>query len=159
MEINNNKVPSKVYKTIHLRTLDATADTNRINFKFDGLQLIQIKKPSILKVNSVSIGGEGHTDIADNNITVKIDNIKYNRLHYFNSDNDSIPTIANFDYSTKNTIQNDNPMLVIEPQDINTISLKIFTDDKGTNKPSHGLIKNSKPIQLFLCLSIEEIDE
>ena len=54
MEINNNKVPSKVYKTIHLRTLDATADTGRINFKFDGVQLIQIKKPSILKVNSVS---------------------------------------------------------------------------------------------------------
>ena len=156
MELNKN---NKIYKTVHLSTLDATPDAERINFVFNNLQLIQIKRPSILRVNSISIGGEGHENISNHNITIKLDNVKYNRLHYFNSDNDSKPTIANFDYSQKNTIQNGTGILYIVPQDINTLSLKIFTDSKGTSDPSHGLIKNSKLIQVFISLTIEEIDE
>ena len=154
MELNK-----KIYKTVHLSTLDATPDAERINFVFNNMQLIQIKKNSLLRVNSISIGGEGHTDIADHNITVKLDNVKYNRLHYFNSDNNSIPTIANFDYSQKNTVQNGTGVLYIVPQDINTLSIKAFTDSKGTGDPSHGLIKNSKLIEMFISLTIEEIDE
>ena len=156
MELNKK---NKGCKSIILRTLDATADADRNNFTFNNMPLIQILRPSILKVNSVSVGGEGHEDISNHNITVKLDNVKYNRLHYFNSDNDSVPTIANFDYSTKNTVQNGEACLYIDKQDINTMSLRVFTDSKGTGDPSHGLAKNSKLIELFISLTIEELDE
>lgn len=152
-------ITSRNYKSIWLRTLDAVPDAERINFTFNDLPLIQIRGKAVLKVNSVSIGGEAQTDLAEHNITVKIDNVQYNRLFYFNSDKNSIPTIANFDYSTRNTIQNNAPVLILEEQDINQIKLQIFTDSQGTGDASHGLVKNSKNGELFINLIIEEYSE
>lgn len=150
------ELKKKTYKSIWLSTLDAiTDDLSRIEFMFNNLPLIQVRGESKMYVSSISVGGEGQSEMIDHNITVKLDNVKYSRLHYFNSDKNSIPTIANFDYSAKNTIQNGGFSLQIEEQDIHTLRLIVFTDSQGSGNLSHGLLKNSKNAELFINLIIE----
>lgn len=148
------ELTKKTYKSIWLSTLDAVPDTARIEFVFNNLPLIQIRGESKMYVSSISVGGEGISDIIDHNLTVKLDNVKYSRTHYFNSDKLSIPTISNFTYSTQNTVQNGGFSLQIEEQDIHSLKLIAYTDSQGT-VDSHGLVKNSKDVQLFINLIIE----
>ena len=144
------------YKTIWLSTKDAVASTNRKEFKFNHLPLIKIiGNQNILKINSITLDGAGVSSISDNNWTIKLKNIKYNQTLYFNSDKDTIPTIANLNYDTNNTIQNGNLSLEIEKQDINEIILQITTHT-GTSE-EHGAIKNSQNIDFHFGICIEEL--
>ena len=144
------------YKTIWLSTKDAVASTNRKEFKFNHLPLIKIiGNQNILKINSITLDGAGVSSISDNNWTIKLKNIKYNQTLYFNSDKDTIPTIANLNYDTNNSVQNGNLSLEIEKQDINEIILQITTHT-GTSE-EHGAIKNSQNIDFHFGICIEEL--
>jgi hypothetical protein len=143
------------YKTIWLSTKDATSSTDRKEFKFNHLPLIKIiGNQNILKINSITLDGAGVSSISDNNWTIKLKNIKYNQTLYFNSDKDTIPTIANINYDTNNSIQNGNLSLEIEKQDINEIILQITTLNGSTE---HGAIINSANIDFHLGICIEEL--
>lgn len=143
------------YKTIWLSTKDAVASTDRKEFKFNHLPLIKIiGNQNILKINSITLDGAGVSSISDNNWTIKLKNIKYNQTLYFNSDKDTIPTIANLNYDTNNSVQNGNLNLQIEKQDINEIILQITT---FTGSTEHGAIINSENIDFHFGICIEEI--
>jgi len=143
------------YKTIWLSTKDATTSTDRKEFKFNHLPLIKIiGNQNILKINSITLDGAGVSSISDNNWTIKLKNIKYNQTLYFNSDKDTIPTIANLNYDTNNSVQNGNLSLEIEKQDINEIILQITT---FTGSTEHGAIINSENIDFHFGICIEEI--
>ena len=144
------------YKTIWLSTKDAVASTNRKEFKFNHLPLIKIiGNQNVLKINSITLSGAGLSSAPNHNWTIKLKNIKYNQTLYFNSDKDTIPTIANLNYDTNNTIQNGNLSLEIEKQDINEIILQITTHT-GTSE-EHGAIKNSQNIDFHFGICIEEL--
>jgi hypothetical protein len=144
------------YKTIWLSTKDATASTDRKEFKFNHLPLIKIiGNQNILKINSITLDGAGVSSAPNHNWTIKLKNIKYNQTLYFNSDKDTIPTIANLNYDTNNSVQNGNLSLEIEKQDINEIVLQITTHT-GTSE-EHGAIKNSQNIDFHLGICIEEL--
>ena len=152
-EINNNKLP--VYKTLILRTKDATKDSARHFFTFNKLTPFYINTDNAtLKVKNVIVYGDGEDDAASHAWTVKIGNIQYNNSYYINSDNDGLPTIAIFNYDTNKTgINSDDPILHLEKQNINNIVL-YFTSNDG-----HGLSKNSKDIDVDIILTICEHQE
>ena len=148
-----NKLP--VYKTLILRTKDATKDSARHFFTFNKLTPFYINTDNAtLKVKSVIVYGTGEDDAASHAWTVKIGNIQYNNSYYINSDNDGLPTIAIFNYDTNKTgINSDDPILHLEKQNINNIVL-YFTSNDG-----HGLSKNSKDIDVDIILTICEHQE
>ena len=148
-----NKLP--VYKTLILRTKDATTDSDRHFFTFNKLTPFYINTDNAtLKVKSVIVYGTGEDDAASHAWTVKIGNIQYNNSYYINSDNDGLPTIAIFNYDTNKTgINSDDPILHLEKQNINNIVL-YFTSNDG-----HGLSKNSKDIDVDIILTICEHQE
>lgn len=148
-----NKLP--VYKTLILRTKDATTDSDRHFFTFNKLRPFFINTDNAtLKVKSVIVYGTGEDDAASHAWTVKIGNIQYNNSYYINSDNDGLPTIAIFNYDTNKTgINSDDPILHLEKQNINNIVL-YFTSNDG-----HGLSKNSKDIDVDIILTICEHQE
>lgn len=139
-----------VYKTIWLNTTDAVVDADRINFTFNNLPLIQVRNKSYLKVNSVTLSGDGLSSAPGHNWDIKLNNVKINNNNYFNSDNNFVPTIAMLNYDQNNSIQNGNLMLELENQDIVQLSLNVTSDD------DHGLIKNSQTIDMHLGLCIVE---
>jgi hypothetical protein len=144
------------YKTIWLSTVDATASNDRKEFKFNHLPLIKIiGNQNVLKINSITLSGAGLSSAPNHNWTIKLKNIKYNQTLYFNSDKDTIPTIANLNYDTNNSVQNGNLLLEIEKQDINEIILQITTHT-GTSE-EHGAIKNSQNIDFHFGICIEEL--
>lgn len=144
------------YKTIWLSTLDSITSADRKEFKFNHLPLIKIiGNQNILKINSITLSGDGLSSAPGHNWTIKLKNIKYNQTLYFNSDKDTIPTIANINYDTNNSIQNGNLSLEIEKQDINEIILQITTHT-GTSE-EHGAVKNSQNINFHLGICIEEL--
>ena len=142
-----------VYKTIWLNTTDAVVDADRMNFTFNNLPLIQVRNKSYLKVNSVTLSGDGLSSANQHNWDVKIGNVKFNHSNYFNSDNNFVPTIAMLNYDENNSIQNGNLMLELENQDIVQLFLNVTSDD------NHGLIKNSQTIDMHLGLCIVEYME
>lgn len=148
-----NKLP--VYKTLILRTKDATTDSDRHFFTFNKLRPFFINTDNAtLKVKSVIVYGTGEDDAASHAWTVKIGNIQYNNSYYINSDNEGLPTIAIFNYDTNKTgINSDDPVLHLEKQNINNIVL-YFTSNDG-----HGLSKNSKDIDVDIILTICEHQE
>ena len=148
-----NKLP--VYKTLILRTKDATKDSARHFFTFNKLTPFYINTDNAtLKVKSVIVYGTGEDDAASHAWTVKIGNIQYNNSYYINSDNEGLPTIAIFNYDTNKTgINSDDPILHLEKQNINNIVL-YFTSNDG-----HGLSKNSKDIDVDIILTICEHQE
>lgn len=148
-----NKLP--VYKTLILRTKDATKDSARHFFTFNKLTPFYINTDNAtLKVKSVIVYGTGEDDAASHAWTVKIGNIQYNNSYYINSDNEGLPTIAIFNYDTNKTgINSDDPVLHLEKQNINNIVL-YFTSNDG-----HGLSKNSKDIDVDIILTICEHQE
>lgn len=92
---NNYKSINKPirYQNIWLNTTDALVNNNRINFTFNDLPLIQIRKHSVLKINSITLSGTGVASASAHNWTIKLNNVKYNTTSYFSSDNDSDPII------------------------------------------------------------------
>jgi hypothetical protein len=138
-------------KNIWLNTGDATTDTTRKSFTFHGLPLIQIKKKSILKVNSVTLSGAGNANATGHNWTVKLHNVAYNHASYYNSDKNATPTILCFNYDTKNTVQNGLFALELEPQDLINLEIECF------NEEGSGLIK-THPFNIHLNIIIEEYD-
>jgi hypothetical protein len=143
------------YKTIWLRTEDATTDSERIKFTFDKLPLIKIiGEKNILKINSITLSGDGLSSAPGHNWVIKLGNVKFNQTLYFNSDKDTTPTIAMINYDQNNSVQNGNLSLELEKQDINQIILYI-TAHTGTTD-AHGAIKNSQAIQFHIGICIEE---
>jgi len=141
------------YKTIWLNTNDAIADAERKQFVFNDLSLIQIRNKSYLKVNSITLSGDGLSSATGHNWEVKLANVKINQTSYFNSDNNFIPTIAMINYDANNSIQNGHLTLELENQDIVQLALHIESDD------NHGAIKNSQGIDFHISLCIEEYME
>ena len=141
-------------KNIWLNTGDANVDSSAVRkmFGFYQLPLIQIKKKSILKVNSVTLSGAGHGDAGGHNWTIKLHNVMYNHASYYNSDKNANPTIVCFNFDAKHTIQNGLFSLELEPQDIVNLELECF------NEAGTGLIKASGPFNIHLNILIEEIE-
>lgn len=139
-------------KNIWLNTLDATTDSVRRSFIFHGMPLIQIKKKSILKVNSITLSGAGHTEATGHNWTVKLHNVAYNHASYYNSDKNATPTIICFNFDTKHTVQNGLFALELEPQDMINFEIEVF------NEAGTGLVKTNNPINLHINIIIEEIE-
>ena len=144
---------SVVYKTIWLNTIDSVADADRKNFTFNNLPLIQVRNKSYLKVNSVTLSGDGLSSAPGHNWEIKLNNVKINTNNYFNSDNNFVPTIVNLNYDENHSIQNGNLMLELENQDIVQLVLNVTSDD------DHGLIKNSQNIDMYVGLCIVEYME
>jgi len=139
------------YKTIWLSTKDAVASTDRKTFTFNNLPLIKIiGEKNILKINSITLSGDGLGSAPNHNWTIKLGRVKFNTSTYFNSDKNTTPTIAMINYDSNNSIQNGNMCLEIERQDINEIELHIESDD------GHGAVKNSQNIEFYIGICIEE---
>ena len=139
------------YKTIWLSTTDAVASSDRKTFTFNNLPLIKIiGEKNILKINSITLSGDGLGSAPNHNWTIKLGRVKFNNTNYFNTDLDTIPTICMINYDTNNSIQNGNMCLEIERQDINEIELHIESDD------NHGAVKNSQNIEFYIGICIEE---
>jgi hypothetical protein len=139
-------------KNIWLNTVDSTTDATRRSFIFHGMPLIQIKKKSILKVNSLTLSGAGHSEATGHNWTVKLHNVAYNHASYYNSDKNATPTIICFNFDTKQSVQNGLFALEIEPQDMINFEIEVF------NEAGTGLLKNNNIINLHINLIIEEIE-
>ena len=140
-----------ICKTIWLNTdKGAVVSSGRTHFTFNDLPLIQIRGKSILKINSITLSGSGVSSASNHNWTIKLHNVKYNTTSYFNSDNDSAPTIACLNYDTHNSIQNGMYSLELVEQDIKQLVLQIESDD------GHGAIKNSQPIEFHIGLCVEQ---
>jgi hypothetical protein len=141
------------FKTLWLNTTDAIVDADRKRFVFNDLSLIQIRNKSYLKVNSITLSGDGVGSAPGHNWEVKLAGVKINQPSYFNSDNNFIPTIAMLNYDSNNSVQNGHLTLELENQDIVQLALHIVSDD------NHGLIKNSQNIDMHIGLSVEEYME
>lgn len=149
---------TKRCKNIWLNTTDCTiantgTDASRRLFRFFTLPLIQIRKKSYLKVNSITLSSADHNLASGHNWTVKLRNVKYNGNDYFNSDKIAIPTIACFNYDTRHSVQNGLYTLQLEEQDINNLELEIY------NEAGTGLIKSNTDINLHINLVIEEYED
>ena len=140
-------------QTIWLNTEDAVADADRKYFTFNHLSLIQIRNRSLLKINSVTLSGAGVGSAPGHNWTIKLGNVKFNNTSYYNSDKDTLPTVAMINFDQNNSIQNGSFALELENQDINQIIVKITSDD------GHGAIKNSQPVEFHICMVVEEFSE
>ena len=141
------------FKTLWLNTSDAIADAERKRFVFNDLSLIQIRNKSYLKVNSITLSGDGVSSAPGHNWQIKLAGVKINQPSYFNSDNNFIPTIACLNYDDNNSIQNGHLTLELENQDIVQLALHIESDD------NHGAIKNSQAINFHIGLCIQEYME
>ena len=141
------------YKVIWLNTEDAVASSDRKEFIFNNLPLIQIRNKSYLKINSITLSGNGLSSAPNHNWEIKLLNVKINQPSYFNSDNNFVPTIAMLNYDTNNSVQNGSMHLELETQDIIQLGLSIESDD------GHGAIKNSQNINFHIGLCIEEYME
>lgn len=141
------------YKVIWLNTEDAVASTDRKEFIFNNLPVIQIRNKSYLKINSITLSGDGVGSASNHNWEIKLLNVKINQPSYFNSDNNFVPTIANLNYDQNNSIQNGAMHLELEYQDIMQMGLYIESDD------GHGAVKNSQEINFHIGLCVEEYME
>lgn len=152
---NNYKMVRKPikYQNIWLNTENALADSERKIFTFNDLPLIQIRNSSILKVTSITLSGAGIASATAQNWTIKLGNVKYNTTSYFNSDKNSIPTIAMMNYDVNNSVQNGHFSLEIEKQDIKQFTINI------TSSGGHGAVVSSANINFHMCLTVEEYDD
>lgn len=152
-----NSLYVKNIKNIWLNTIDCTIANGGTNatrrfFTFYDLPLIQIKKNSYLRVNSVTLSGVGAPQAVDKNWTIKLHNVSFNNQAYYNSDKTAEPSIISFNYDSKNSVQNGIFSLEILPQDINQITIEVF-DNTGA-----GCITSTGNFDIYLNLIIEEYD-
>ena len=87
-----------------------------------------------------------------NNWIIKLHDVKYNQYNYYNSDRIQTPTIACFNYDSKNTVQNGLFSLEINPQDIVNLTLEIY------NEAGVGLVKTTD-VNLYINVIFEEFEE
>ncbi len=156
---NNYKFIRKPLRcqTIWLNTKDGlTNSTERKLFTFNHLPLIQIRNHSVLKINSITLSGAGVGSATGHDWVIKLGNVKYNTTSYFNSDNESMPTIAHMNYDQNNSIQNGSFALELEKQDIKQLIIQITTH---TGSTEHGAIKNSQPIEFAIGIVVEEYED
>ena len=144
----NNKC---VYKSVWLYSENAVASNGRKIFTFNNLPLIQVKgDKNYIRVASIAFKSTNQSDFTGHVWTVKLGNVKYNHVNYYNSDKNSIPSIFSGMIDSVNMFNCNNNVLEIEPQEINQFYLNVLSDD------DHGLNKNSHDIKMYLNLIIEE---
>lgn len=142
---------NKRIKSIWLDSVTATINTERTQLIFNNLPLIQVRgKQNILKVNSIAFQSQNATNYTGHVWDLKIDRVLFNQNYYFNSDKNSIPTIAKFMIDSNQMYNSNSGGLEIEQQDINQIILLIKSND------THGLIKNDVNVEMYVNLIIEE---
>jgi len=143
-------------KSIWLDTKNCVVNTDRTVFTFNDLPLIQVRgNRSVLKVNTLVMDTDtgSSQDYKDHVWIVKLGNIKYNREYYFNSDKESIPTIASVMVDTYNGINNNLNSLEITSQDINQLVMYVKSTD------NHGLTKGGHNINMYInIIIVEEYD-
>jgi hypothetical protein len=140
-------------KSIWLDTKNCVVNTDRTVFTFNDLPLIQVRgNRSVLKVNTLVMDttSENAHDYKNHVWIVKLGNIKYNREYYFNSDKESIPTIASVMVDTYKGINNNLNCLELTPQDINQLVMYVKSSD------NHGLTKGGHTINMYINIIIEE---
>lgn len=146
----------KNVKNIWLSSADCPASaitgTRRL-FTFYDLPLIQIRKNSYLRVNSVTLSGVGSPQAIDQNWIMKLHNVGFNNQAYFNSDKTAEPTIINFNYDIKNSVQNGLFSLELLPQDINQLSIEIYSNVNAGASTSGG------NFDFYINLIVEEIED
>jgi len=142
---------NKRIKSIWLDSVTATINAERTQLIFNNLPLIQVRgKQNILKVNSIAFQSQNATNYTGHVWDLKIDRVLFNQNYYFNSDKNSIPTIAKFMIDSNQMYNSNSGGLEIEQQDINQIILLIKSND------THGLIKNDVNVEMYVNLIIEE---
>ena len=144
----------KRVKSIWLDTKNAVINSDRTEFTFNNLPVIQVRGDIChLKVNSISgSSSSGSNDYINHTFVIKLANVKYNHSYYFNADKNSIPTIADVMIDANKGFYLNNSVLTLTDQDINQLCLKIKTDD------GHGLVKGGHTIDLYFNIIIEEYD-
>lgn len=144
----------KRVKSIWLDTKNAVINSDRTEFTFNNLPVIQVRGDIChLKVNSISgSSSSGSNDYINHTFVIKLANVKYNHSYYFNADKNSIPTIADVMIDANKGFYLNNSVLTLTEQDINQLCLKIKTDD------GHGLVKGGHEIDLYFNIIIEEYD-
>lgn len=146
----------KNVKNIWLSSADCPASAisgNRRLFTFFDLPLIQIRNNSYLRVNSITLSGVGSPQATDQNWIVKIHNVAFNNQAYFNSDKTAEPTIINFNYDIKNSVQNGLFSLELLPQDINQLSIEIYSNVNA------GAFTSTGNFDFYINLIVEEIQD
>jgi hypothetical protein len=144
----------KRVKSIWVDTKNAVVNSDRTEFTFNDLPVIQVRGDIChLKVNSVSgSSSSGSNDYINHTFVVKLGNVKYNHSYYFNSDKNSSPTICDVMIDANKGYHLNNATLTLPEQDINQLCLKIKKED-GT-----GLTKAGHTIDLYFNIIIEEYD-
>jgi len=141
-------------KSIWLNTKDCVVNSDRTEFIFNNLPVIQVRGNIInLKVNSVTASSSsGSNDYINHTFIVKLGNVKYNHSYYFNSDKNAQPTISEIMIDANKGFHLNGSILTLPEQDINQLILKIKSDH------GHGLIKNNHTIDLYFNIIIEEYE-
>ena len=140
-----------IYKSVWLYSENAVASNNRKIFTFNNLPLIQVNgDKNYIRVASIAMKASNSSDYTGHVWTIKLGNIKYNHVNYFNSDKNSIPTIFSGMIDSVNMFNCNNNVLEIDQQELNQFYLNVLSDD------DHGLSKNSQNIKMYLNLIIEE---
>ena len=144
----------KRVKSIWLDTKNATINSNRTQFTFNNLPVIQVRGNIChLKVNSISGSStSGTNDYIEHTYVIKLGNVKYNHSYYFNCDKNATPTIADVMIDANKGFHLNNSTLTLPEQDINQIYLSIKKEDGS------GLTKASHNIDLYFNIIIEEYD-
>ena len=115
------------YKKVILSTSDAVANSDRTQFTFSNLKLIDIKQESFLKVCSIVANTSG-----DSVYHIKLHGVEYEHTDYYNSDKNSTPTIITRCFNGKSSLTLDSYALTLPPQEVNSLSLYIQdTDGNG----------------------------
>ena len=144
----------KRVKSIWVDTKNAVVNSDRTEFVFNDLPVIQVRGDIChLKVNSISgSSSSGSNDYINHTFVVKLGNVKYNHSYYFNSDKNSSPTICDVMIDANKGYHLNNATLTLPEQDINQLCLKIKSNH------DHGLVKNNHTIDLYFNIIIEEYD-
>jgi hypothetical protein len=144
----------KRVKSIWLDTKNCVINSNRTEFTFNNLPLIQVRGDIChLKINSISgSSSSGSNDYINHTFVIKLCDVKFNHSYYFNCDKNASPTIADVMIDANKGFHLNNSVLTLVNQDINKLSLKIKKED-GT-----GLSKGNHDIDLYFNLLIEEYD-
>ena len=144
----------KRVKSIWLDTKNCVINSNRTEFTFNNLPLIQVRGDIChLKINSITADSDsGSNDYINHTWIIKLKNVKYNHNFYFNTDKNASPTIADVMIDANKGFNLNNSVLTLVNQDINEFSLQIKSND------GHGLLKNTHEINMYINILIEEYD-
>lgn len=151
-----NKQKLHAFKNVFLNTKDGVTDASRKLFTFNDLPIVQVKKKSVLRINSVTphnVTSAVAGTIEHHSYYIKLHGLAFNHSTYMSSDKGSEPIIAVFNYNARNTIQIGHYKLELEPQDIINIQMECF------NELNEGLVKSAVNFDLCVSFTIEELEE